>query len=90
MAERISQAGANLRGTWSYWLDRRKELQAMIKQLHCPHLFLTFSAADVQWPDLHRHIPSQPSPNAIDQECVWIFNQNLNENPGITAYYFQK
>lgn len=87
MAERISRAGANLRGTRPYWLDRRKELQAMIKQLHCPHLFLTFSAADVQWPDLHHHMPSQPPPNAIDQERARIFNQNLNESPGITIYY---
>src|SRR6266496_1114972 len=90
MAEWVSRAGANLHGTRPYWLDRRKELQAMIKQLHCPHLFLTFSAADVQWPDLHRHMPSQAPPNATDQERVRIFNQNLNENPGIAAYYFQK
>ena len=29
----------------------------MIYDRGCPHLFVTFSAADIQWPDLHRHMP---------------------------------
>src|SRR5438477_953631 len=72
LADRISRAGANLLGTRPYWLARRTELKAMIKDLHCPHLFITFSAADVQWPDLHHHMPSQLPLNATEQERARI------------------
>ena len=90
LADRISRAGANLLGTRPYWLARRTELKAMIKDLHCPHLFVTFSAADVQWPDLHRHMPSPLPPDATEQQRARIYNRDLNDNPGIAAYYFQK
>jgi hypothetical protein len=62
----------------------------MIKDLGCPHLFFTFSAADIQWLDLHHHMPHQVPQDAIEAERAKIFNQNLNENPGIAAYWFQK
>lgn len=90
IAARISRGGVNLRGTRPYWLARRRELIAMIKDCGCPHLFFTFSAADVQWPDLHRHMPHPVSSDATEQERAKIHNQNLNENPGIAAYWFQK
>jgi ATP-dependent DNA helicase PIF1 len=77
-------------GTRPYWLARRTELKAMIKDLHCPHLFVTFSAADVQWPDLHRHMPSQLPLNATEQDRARIYNRDLNDNPAIAAYWFQK
>ncbi len=62
----------------------------MIKDLHCPHLFITFLAADVQWPDLHGHMPSQLPLNATEQEWARIYNRDLNDNPAIAAYWFQK
>jgi hypothetical protein len=45
--------GANLRGTRAYWLTRH-ELMEMIRKKGSPHVFLTLSPADLQWPDLHR------------------------------------
>ena len=36
------------------------ELDAMVWNLNCPHLFFTFSAADIQWLDLHVHMPDFP------------------------------
>src|SRR5947207_14100017 len=90
IAGRISRGGINLRGTRPYWLARRRELIAMIKDRGCAHLFFTFSAADMQWPDLHRHMPWKVPPGATEQERVKLHNQNLNENPVITAYWFQK
>jgi len=90
LALRVSRLGANLRGTRPYWLTRRRDLRAMIKQLCCPHLFATFSAADVQWPDLHRFMPTDLPPNCTEQERARIYNRDLNDNPGIAAYYFHR
>jgi hypothetical protein len=56
-----------------------------------PHLFFTVSAADIQWPDLHQHMPAHPGePPESEQEAYRIKMANLNENPAIAAYYFQK
>ena len=46
--------GAKLRGTR---VARRLELMDMIRAGTSPHAFFTLSAADLQWPDLHRHKP---------------------------------
>jgi Helitron helicase-like domain at N-terminus len=62
----------------------------MIKDLGCPHIFATFSAADLQWHDLHRHMPTSLPPNATEDVCIKTYNNNLNNNHAIAAYYFQK
>jgi hypothetical protein len=59
----------------------------MIKDLKCSHAFVTASAADVQWKDLHRFMLSQTvSPDSTEQEQIQLFSKNLNENPAIAAY----
>ena len=62
----------------------------MIKDLKCPHVFVTVSAADVQWKDLHRFMPRKISPDSTEQDRMRLFSANLNENPAIAAYWFQK
>ena len=49
----------------------------------------TVSAADIQWPDLHQHMPAYPgAPPENEQEAYCIQMANLNDNPAIAAYYF--
>jgi ATP-dependent DNA helicase PIF1 len=43
-------------GLSPFWNKNRRQLMAMVKQLHCGHLFFTLSAADTHWPELHRII----------------------------------
>ena len=58
MADRIIQFGEGLRRTRQFWIKRRFELADMIRQLGSQEMvFFTFSAADLQWPDLHRLMP---------------------------------
>ena len=40
----------------------------MVKDLKCPHVFVTASAADIQWTDLHRHMPQTVAEDATEQE----------------------
>lgn len=88
-AARVARLADRLRGTWSYWQTRHRELLAMIKDLKCPHVFVTTSA-DVQWKNLHRFMPRTASPDTTEQEWLRLFNANLNENLVIVAYWFQK
>lgn len=87
LAGRMMRYGRQLRGTRAYWATRRAELTDMIDVIGTPHLFITFSAADKQWEDLHKHMPYQSdlphdSPQARAQRT-----RNLNENPHIAAGY---
>jgi hypothetical protein len=44
---RVTRYAASLRGTRPYWSGRMKMVEAMVRMLSCPSLFLTFSAADL-------------------------------------------
>lgn len=93
LAQRIARRGAVLPGTRPYWSDASRKLKAQIRDPNCksPHLFFTVSAADIQWPDLHQHMPPYPgTPPENEQEAYRIRLANLNANPAIAAYYFQK
>jgi ATP-dependent DNA helicase PIF1 len=93
LAQRIARRGAVLPGTRPYWSDASRKLKAQIRDPNCksPHLFFTVSAADIQWPDLHQHMSANPeAPPENEQEAYRIRMANLNQNPAIAAYYFQK
>jgi hypothetical protein len=66
VVQKMMRYGSNLRGTRAYWSARRYELMDFIRERGCPDIFWTLSAADLQWPDLHRHMPGNalPSDNA--------------------------
>lgn len=87
---RISRSAAQLRGTRPYWGKKRSELEAMIHNLSSPHLFFTFSAADIQWHDLQRHMPGfrgQGDEFVRDPNRHRTAMKNLAENPHIAADY---
>jgi ATP-dependent DNA helicase PIF1 len=92
LAGRISRYAADLEGTRPFWTDARGNLLAQIRDPTCgpPHLFFTFSAADVQWPDLHRLMPGGIP--ADDDEHVAYKKRlaNLNSNPALAAHFFHK
>lgn len=93
LAQRVARRGAVLPGTRPFWSDASRKLKAQIRDPNCksPHLFFTVSAADIQWPDLHQHMPAHPgAPPQNEQEAYRTRMSNLNDNPAIAAYYFQK
>lgn len=52
----ILSMNSKLRGSSPYWYLRSRELTDMINQLGVPHLFFTFSAADLQWPEIYKKL----------------------------------
>jgi hypothetical protein len=56
----IVRQGSCLTGTRPFWTNKSNSLQAMARCLlaSVSLVFVTFSAADIQWQDLHRHFPS--------------------------------
>jgi hypothetical protein len=64
----------------------------MIRSPECgtPHVFFTASSADIQWPDMHQHMPNYVEGQAEDAASYRICMKDLNENPAIASYYFQK
>ena len=80
--------GAKLRGTR---VARRHELMDMIRAGTSPHAFFNLSAADLQWPDLHRHKPKtveEPTndPRLARQRRLIA----LSNNPYIAAAYLDQ
>lgn len=90
LAARVRRSAATLTGTPPYWAQQSRNLGAMIRQLGTPHAFITFSAADLQWPDLHAYMPVQAQPTATEAERQRINAKNVNENPAIAACWFYR
>jgi len=59
LADRVSHAGAKLPGSKPFWQDAQQNLIAQIRapDTGTPHVFFTCSSADIQWPDMHQHMP---------------------------------
>jgi ATP-dependent DNA helicase PIF1 len=88
---RVTRYAASLRGTRPYWSGRMKMVEAMVRMLGCPSLFLTFSAADLHWNSLMRHLPRYEEWKAApSDERVRIARENLHDNPHIVAYHFYR
>jgi ATP-dependent DNA helicase PIF1 len=92
LAQRVSHAGIKLAGSKPFWQSAQKDLIAQIRapDIGTPHVFFTCSSADVQWPDMHRHMPNN-DPDAAENATSYRIRMNdLNNNPAIAAYYFQR
>jgi hypothetical protein len=92
LAQRVSHAGAKLAGSKPFWQSAQKDLIAQIRapDTGTPHVFFTCSSADIQWPDMHQHMPNH-NPDAAENATSYRTRMNdLNNNPAIAAYYFQK
>lgn len=91
IAKQMIKFGGALRGTRAYWLARRYELLDAIQVMGCPSAFITLSAADLQWTDLHGHMPSEiPVPPGDDRAARQQRRLALNRNPHIAATYLDK
>ncbi|CAH0028647.1 unnamed protein product [Clonostachys rhizophaga] len=85
----IVRYSGSIRGTRPFWIGKRQGLEAMVRGLGCPGTFMTFSAADVHWDSLHRHMPNYEQWLAADhREKMRIATSNLRDNPHIAAYHF--
>jgi hypothetical protein len=60
LADRVAHAADSLPGSRPFWTKTQRDLIAQIRSPECgtPHAFVTFSSADIQWPDMHRHMPN--------------------------------
>lgn len=91
LASKMMRYATSLRGTRAFWLARRKELMDMITVKKSPHLFFTLSAADLQWPDLHKHMPDETVTNRLDDTPETTERRKrsaaLIRNPHIAAEY---
>ena len=86
----IVRQGNVLTGTRPFWRTKSNSLQAMARFLSAESspVFLTFSAADMQWQDLHRHFPNYSTLlSAPDHARYSIIFQEVQENPHIIAHY---
>lgn len=89
LAERVARSGTKLTGTKPFWIDYQRKLTAMIRQLKSPSAFVTASSADMQWPDMHQHMPSwEQDPDATQHAQYRKQRDDLNNNPAIAAAYF--
>lgn len=84
IASKLYRVAAEIPGTRPYWTKQRRNLEAMIRQLGCPAVFITLSAADIHWYDLHMHLQDGDVGNYIQRM------QRLNQNPVLAAEYFKR
>jgi ATP-dependent DNA helicase PIF1 len=86
----IVPQGSHLTGTRPFWKNKSNSLEAQARFLSpsMSPVFVTFSAADMQWQDLHRHFPGWTDLAAADDRTrrtfVW---DRVQRNPHIVAYY---
>jgi hypothetical protein len=86
----IVRQGSDLTGTRPYWKNRSNSLQAQARFLSpsMSPVFVTFSAADMQWQDLHRHFPGftdvMTANNATRRKFVW---DRVQDHPHLIAHF---
>ncbi|EEQ31187.1 ATP-dependent DNA helicase PIF1 [Microsporum canis CBS 113480] len=88
----IMRRAEPIKGTRPFWNGERYKLETIARWLGVNCLFVTFSAADVQWEDLQRHMPRYREwrEAGSDLERSRIANKNLQDNPHIASAYLEK
>jgi ATP-dependent DNA helicase PIF1 len=82
--------GSHLTGRRPFWKNKSNSLQVQARFLSpsTSPVFVTFSSADMQWQDLHRHFPGWTDLAAADDRTrrtfVW---DGVQRNPHIVAHY---
>ncbi|XP_034567817.1 uncharacterized protein LOC117832690 isoform X2 [Notolabrus celidotus] len=80
-----------LRGTPAYWDKTTKDLFAMIRQLGSPTFFVTFSAAEMRWPEVIIAIKAQQGEEVNFDELDWSTKCDiLRSNPVTVMRVFDK
>jgi hypothetical protein len=86
----IVRQGSHLNGTRPFWRNKSNSLQAQARFLSpdTSPIFVTFSAADMQWQDLHRHFPGFSDLTTADDRTQRTFIwDGVQKNPHIVAHY---
>ncbi|XP_042073265.1 uncharacterized protein LOC106633021 isoform X3 [Haplochromis burtoni] len=80
-----------LRGTPAYWEKALKDLHAMVRQLGKPTFFLTFSAAEMRWPEVVEIIKTQQGEQVEFSQLDWNTKcEILRSNPVTVMRLFEK
>jgi len=92
LADRVSCSASQLEGTQPFWNRERRLLSAMIgsPEVKSPNVFFTVSSADIQWLDMHQHMPEYDINEPENAQSYKQHMENLNNNPAIASYYFRK
>ena len=89
LQDSIIRSSACIKETRPYWMARRAELQAMVRNVGCPDLFITFSAADLHWDSFFSHSSEYDSwKEAVGSDKFRIVRLALRDNPHIAAHDF--
>ncbi len=68
-----------VRGTPAYWAKQMSEVFAMLKSLGVPSLFMTFSAAEYQWPDMLQALAGIQGKHLTLADCLCMTWQEKTE-----------
>ena len=80
-----------LRGTPAYWQKTMRDLFACLKQLGQPTFFVTFSAAEMRWPEIIEVIQAQRGEDMPVEEMDWATKADiLRSNPVTIIRMFEK
>ena len=90
IVNQIIHYGANLWGTHAYWTACHHELMDFIWQKGTPDMFWTLSTADMQWPDLHWHMPQTENPTEDPKVACQRRQVMLYKNLHIAAAYYDQ
>jgi len=82
LLNKVARAGSSLLGTRPYWARVRSDLLAQARFMTHSAVFITFSCADMQWHDLHRHFPGweefEGATDAAKSKFIW---NGVRDNP---------
>lgn len=83
----IVRSGAPLTGTRPYWRQKGNNLGATVRHFaHTGAIFCTWSCADHQWADLHRHLPRYDEwKSGTEDERRKIAWENVQRSPHVIA-----
>ena len=85
----VVRSAGSLRGTRPFWNGKKHQLMSYIRALGKPSLFMTLSAADLQWDALARSMPDYRLwKQASGKDRIRIATKNLRLNPHIAATHF--
>jgi ATP-dependent DNA helicase PIF1 len=89
LLSQIIRQGNCLSGSRPFWAKKASSLVAQAKFLHpASPVFVTFSCADMQWDDLHRHMPRYDEyRTGSDMQRKKIVWENVQNNPHVIAYW---
>src|SRR5580692_1433760 len=86
----IVRQGSALMGTCSFWRNKSNHLYAQARFLSqdMSPVFITFSCADMQWQDLHRHFPGwsevSRAGETVRRRFIW---DRVQDQPHLIAHY---